>query len=380
MGLQRSVMIWMAMLSLSPEATAWDASVPAAPTLPVKGYVLVDVQSGAVLAEQNAAERLEPASLTKILTLYTAAHELEEGHIKLTDTVQVSEAAWKTEGSRMFIQPDIPVTVDELLHGIAIQSGNDASVALAEHTAGTASAFVDLMNKRRAEIGMNASRFANPDGLPDPLNFTTAHDMASLGAAFIRDFPEVYAYFGIKEYTYNKIKQPNRNRLLFTEPGADGIKTGHTEAAGYCLVGSVAREGRRLVSVVMGATGDKERTEASRALINYGFRFFETHKLYSGKESLQQPMVWMGAAREVGAGLAEDLYITVPKGKYQELKANLKLNPRLVAPITEGQVIGEMSVMLGEETLVQREVIATTAVPAGGWFRYLADSVLMLVY
>lgn len=359
---------------------AWDKSVPAPPALPVKGYVLMDAASGEVLAEQNADERLEPASLTKILTVYTAAHELAAGHVKLSDVVRVSAEAWRTPGSRMFVQPDKPVTVDELLHGIAIQSGNDASVALAEHVAGSANAFVDLMNTRRAEVGMTASSFANPDGLPDPLNYTTARDMARLADALISDYPDIYKLFGIKEYHYNKITQPNRNRLLSTEPGADGVKTGHTEAAGYCLVGSVERDGMRLISVVMGAAGDEERTQASRSLLNYGFRFFETHRLYGKGQVLQSPQVWMGDSRTVDATVAEDLYITVPRGQYQSLKAELVTEPRLVAPIAAGQELGRMKVSLGEEVLLERPVIAGQSVAEGGWIRYLADSVLMLVY
>lgn len=361
-------------------STAQPTSIPAAPDLPLKGYILIDQTTGTVLAEREADARLEPASLTKILAVYVAGHELAAGHIKSTDQVRVSEIAWKTPGSRMFIQPDLPVTVDELLHGIAVQSGNDASVALAEHTAGSAQAFVDLMNAHAARLGMTGSHFTNPDGLPDPGNYSTARDMALLGRALIRDFPDLYALFGLHEYRYNGITQPNRNKLLYEEPGADGIKTGFTDAAGYCLVGSVKRDGMRLVSVVMGATGDAARTSASRALLNYGFRFFETHRLYAAGQELQKVFVWFTAERHLPVTLAEDLHVTLPRGQYGQLSATMELTPGLVAPIAAGASIGKVRITLGDRLIAERDVVLGVDAVSGGIFRWLIDSILMWFY
>jgi D-alanyl-D-alanine carboxypeptidase (penicillin-binding protein 5/6) len=363
----------------APAATA-PATIPAPPDIPVKGYILTDQATGTVLAEREADTRLEPASLTKILAVYVVGHELAAGHIRLTDTVRVSELAWKTPGSRMFIQPDLPVTVDQLLHGIAVQSGNDASVALAEHTAGSSQAFVDLMNAHAARLGMTGSHFSNPDGLPDPGNYTTARDMALLARALIREFPDLHALFGLREYSYNGITQPNRNKLLYEEPGADGVKTGYTEAAGYCLVGTVKRDDMRLISVVMGAASDGARTSASRALLNYGFRFFETHRLYAAGQELQKVQVWLSGERELPVTVAEDLHVTVPRGQYAGLSASMELTPRLVAPIAAGTPVGKVRVTLGDRLLLERDVVLGSEAKPGGFLRWIIDSTLMWVY
>jgi len=346
----------------------------------VKGYILIDQSTGTVLAEREADLRLEPASLTKILAVYVVGHEIAAGHIKLTDPVRVSEVAWKTPGSRMFIQPDLPVTVDQLLHGIAVQSGNDASVALAEHTAGSAEAFVDLMNGHAARLGMTGSHFSNPDGLPDPGNYTTARDMALLTRALIHEFPDLYALFGLHEYTYNGISQPNRNKLLYEEPGADGVKTGYTEAAGYCLVGTVKRDDMRLVSVVMGAASDAARTSASRALLNFGFRFHETHRLYAAGQVLQKVPVWLTEERELPITLAEDLHVTLPRGQYGQLAASMELTPRLIAPLAAGTPVGTVRVMLGDRLVAERPVVLGAAAVPGGFLRWMIDSLFMLFY
>jgi D-alanyl-D-alanine carboxypeptidase (penicillin-binding protein 5/6) len=358
-------------------AAGLEGTVPA-PTVEGKSYILIDHRTGAVLAEKNADERVDPASLTKIMTVYAAAHALKEGLIGLDDQVIVSEKAWKMEGSRMFIEVGKPVSVNDLLEGIITQSGNDASVALAEHVSGSEEVFASVMTKHAQRLGMKNSSFSDATGLPDPGTYTTARDMAILSSALIREFPDIYARFKIKEFTYNGITQPNRNRLLFRDSTVDGIKTGHTEAAGYCLVSSALRDGMRVIAAVMGTSSDAARTEASYALLNYAYRFFETRQLYGAKDIVASPRVWGGAVEQVPLGSFEPVYVTIPRGREKELDAVAHLNEPIKAPVAEGQQLGTISVALGEDVLAEVPLVALSAVGTGSIFSRLYDEVLLL--
>lgn len=353
---------------------------PAPPELGVKAYVLVDFDTGKVLAEKDASMRAEPASLTKIMTVYAVGDALRGGHIKLEDTPTVSEFAWKQEGSRMFINVNTPVSVDELLHGDIIQSGNDASVALAEHISGTEEAFATLMNTHAKTLGMTDTHFVNSTGLPDPEHYTTARDLSVLGRALIRDFPEIYKIFSMREYSYNGIRQHNRNGLLNKDPSADGIKTGHTDSAGYCLVGSAKREGMRLISVVMGADSNGDRTRASQALLNYGFRFFETRRLYEDNATVTDARVWLGAKETIKLGPAPGgTAITFPRGQYEQLKASVELPARLEAPIKQGQAMGKVNVELDGKTLATIQLVALEAVEEGSLISQWIDRAKLMM-
>lgn len=357
---------------------ALSATVPA-PSLAAKSYALMDYQTGMVLAEKNSDEQVEPASLTKIMTVYAAGHALKSGLIKQEDNVVVSEKAWKAEGSRMFIEVGKTVTVDQLLDGIIVQSGNDASIALAEHVSGTESTFADVMNQHARDLGMKNTHFTNADGLPDPGTYTTAHDMALLAAALIREHPDLYPRFAIREFVFNGIHQPNRNRLLYRDDSVDGIKTGHTESAGFCLVSSALRDGMRVIAVVMGTASDTARTEASAALINYGYRFFETRELYAAKATVATPRVWHGISEQVALGVLKPVFITVPRGKFDKIKAVAQLQNPILAPITVGQVLGTAAITLDDEPLMEVPLAALDDVAEGSFFSRLYDDVLMMI-
>ena len=336
--------------------------VPAPPSLAAESHILIDVHSGRVLAENNADERVEPASITKIMTAYVVFDHLESGDISLDDRVAISERAWRMEGSRMFIEVDTKVALENLLRGLVVQSGNDASVALAEHIAGSESAFAELMNFHAGELGMEGTHYTNATGLPDAEHYTTARDTATLSAALIREFPEEYAYFAEREFTYNNIRQSNRNDLLWRDIGADGLKTGHTESAGYCLAASAERDGMRLVSAVMGTDSQKARARQSTALLKYGFRFFETVQPYTGGEQLVTAEVWRGRLGEVPLVVEEDLYLTIPRGRYSELDATTRVSAPLSAPIAVGEPLGHLAVMLDGEELARRPLVAGESV------------------
>jgi len=354
--------------------------IPAAPELPVKSYLLMDFTTGEVIAESNADTQVEPASLTKIMTVYTVADGLSKGLIKLDDRPVVSEYAWKQEGSRMFIEVGKQVSVDELLHGDIIQSGNDASVALAEHLSGTEEVFASVMNEHAARLGMKSSSFANSTGLPNPGTYTTARDMALLARALVAEFPDTYKIFSEPEYTFNGITQRNRNGLLGRDPSVDGMKTGYTEAAGYCLVASAVRDGMRLVSVVMGAGSDGERTQASQALLNYGFRFYESRRLYAAKAPITTGKVWQGELDEVQVGLAENLDMLLPRADLGDsLKAVAELHKPLIAPLAEGQEVGEMVVSYKDKPVRTLPLVTLSAVPEGSWAKRAMDSVKLMM-
>ncbi len=365
-------------LLISPAQAVPDI-IPAAPELASSSYLLMDYDSGQVLVENNIDERLPPASLTKMMTVYVATEEIIKGHLKLDDVVVVSEKAWRMPGSRMFIEVNKKVTVEELLKGIIVQSGNDASVALAEFISGSEEVFANQMNDIAARLGMTNTNFVNSTGLPDPNHYTTAHDLAILAQALIRDHPEIYSWHAIKQFTYNKIKQTNRNNLLWRDNSVDGIKTGHTEEAGYCLVASAKRNDMRLISVVLGTTGSEARIKASQSLLNYGFRYYETHKLYAAGEAVTAVKVWKGAADQVDVGLTDDLFITIPRNQYKNLKAEVEKTTRIVAPVTEGTQQGTLEVSLAGQSLLSVPVIALGPVAKGSILKRLKDEVKILL-
>ena len=348
--------------------------VPAAPQLGAKSYLLVDFNSNRILVEHNADMPVEPASITKMMTAYVVFSELDQGNITLEETVVISEKAWRTGGSRMFIEPNMQVSMEDLIRGMVIQSGNDASVALAEHVAGSEDAFAGLMNHYAELLGMTSTNFVNSTGLPDPDHYTTARDISALSAATIRDFPDYYPWYSEKEFTFNGIRQHNRNTLLWRDPAIDGLKTGHTEAAGYCLAASAKRDGMRLVSTVMGSASESSRASESQTLLNYGFRFFETVQLYEAGQELASARVWKGLSEEVTLGLSEPLFVTIPRGRYEDLEAQVKMEPQLSAPLETGQVIGTINVQLGSELIASRDLVTLSAVEEAGFFGSAWDS------
>ncbi len=354
------------------------AETPPAPELGAEGYLLVDYHSGTVLAAENADTRLEPASLTKIMTAYVLFSELAAGNIALDDQVLISEKAWRTGGSKMFIEVGNQVSVRDLLKGMIIQSGNDASVALAEHVAGSEDSFAGLMNQHAERLGMSHSHFTNATGLPGPDHYTTPTDIARVTAAMIRDFPDYYRWYSEPEFTWHGIKQSNRNKLLDKGVGVDGVKTGHTQAAGYCLVSSAKRDGQRLIAVVMGTESDSARIADSLALLNYGFRFFETHRLYPAGEPLELLRVWSGDPPTVAVGPATDVAVTIPRGSFDQLSAQLEPIAELSAPITTGQQVGEIALLLAGKEVKRQSAVALGSVERGGILRQAADAVLKL--
>jgi serine-type D-Ala-D-Ala carboxypeptidase (penicillin-binding protein 5/6) len=359
-------------------APAQDNAIPTPPALSARGHLLLDHASGAVLAEQAADERLEPASLTKIMTAYVVFRELADGKLKLDDMATISEKAWRTGGSKMFIEVGKQVSIEDLLKGMIVQSGNDASVALAEHIAGTEATFAEMMNTQAARLGMTNSHFVNTAGLPDPEHYTTPRDIAKVAAAVIREFPDYYAWYSLPDFTFNNIKQSNRNRLLRLDPSVDGVKTGHTAAAGYCLVSSAERDGRRLLAVVMGTGSDRERFSDSQALLNYGFSFSETHRPFPGGEPVEDLRIWGGDATSLPVGPARDLYVTIPRGKYSALTAELEPAEDISAPVAWGDVIGEIIFRLDGEEIRREPAVALADVGRGNFLRRGWDSVLRL--
>ncbi len=349
--------------------------VPEAPSIDAKGYILIDANSGKILAAKNIDERMQPASLTKLMSLYIISKALQSGQIHLNDNVTISEKAWKTGGSRMFIKAGDQVTVNDLIQGIIVDSGNDACVAMAEQIAGSEEAFASLMNQQAQKLGMTNSHFVESTGLPNDDHYSTPRDLAILARALIKDFPNDYTWYKQKWFTYNKIKQPNRNRLLWWDTSIDGLKTGHTKDAGYCLIASAKRHGMRLISVVMGTPTDNARAADSQKLLNYGFRFYETHKLYAANTELAAPRIWKGADKHVAMGLAQDLYVTIPAGSYNKLKASVTLQDNLQAPILKGQAYGKVEVNLDDKPYVTLPLVALQDDPKGGIFRRMIDSV-----
>lgn len=342
--------------------------IPAAPQLGATSYILMDFNSGEILVEHEADSRVEMASITKLMTSYAVFQELASGDVGLDDVVTISENAWRTVGSRMFLEPDMEVSIEQLLRGLIIQSGNDASVALAEHLAGTEASFATVMNYYAQQLGMVNTNFENATGLPGENHYSTARDTAKLSVAIIRDFPDYYRWYSEKEFNFNNIRQHNRNNLLWRDPAVDGLKTGHTEAAGYCLAASAKRDGMRLISVVMGSSSEQSRASESQSLLNYGFRFFETVQLYRAGQELALGKVWKGEAEQVPLGLAQDMFISIPRGRYEDLDARIELQPELKAPLLAGQEVGRIQIYLEEDIVSSRGLITLNEVAPAGFF------------
>jgi D-alanyl-D-alanine carboxypeptidase (penicillin-binding protein 5/6) len=356
---------------------AAEVAVPPPPALKARSYILVDYDSGRALVEHNADERLDPASITKLMTAYVVFHALKDGKLTLKESATISEHAWKAEGSRTFLQVGTQAPVEVLIQGMIVQSGNDATIALAERIGGTEETFAALMNNYAKALGMKDSHFMNSSGLPAPEHYMTARDMATLGAAIIREFPDYYKWYSQREFTWNKIRQENRNGLLGRDPSVDGIKTGHTESAGYCLVTSAKRNNMRLISVVLGTSSMKVREDASQALLNYGYTFYETRKIHSAGESLQDARVWKAAFTPAQIGLRRDLYLTAPRGQFNSLKSTIEVQPQLIAPLSAQKAVGTLTISLGDKVLDKRYLYPLRDVAQGGWWRRMVDSVLL---
>jgi D-alanyl-D-alanine carboxypeptidase (penicillin-binding protein 5/6) len=363
--------------ALAPFSLHAQTPIPAAPQVGAKGFLLLDHNSGKVLASKNEDDRLDPASITKLMTAYATFRALRSGQIALDDQVLVSEKAWRMSGSRMFIEVDKRVAVEDLLQGMIVQSGNDASVALAEHLAGTEEAFAQLMNQYASELEMYNTSYRNSTGLPASDHYTSAADIARLATAIIDEFPEYYPLYSQKEYTFNKITQANRNELLWRDTSVDGMKTGMTDSAGYCLVSSAERSGMRLIAVVLGNKSSKQRTADSQALLNYGFRFYETRLLYQAGGPVTETRVWKGAAENADVGLKDDLFVTIPRGSYERLRAQIQLPAQVIAPITLETRMGSVRIDLDQETLAEVNLFALNSVNEGTIWQVAKDSVLL---
>jgi D-alanyl-D-alanine carboxypeptidase (penicillin-binding protein 5/6) len=355
-------------------------TIPPPPQMPVRGYVLMDHQSGNLLADLKGEERMEPASITKLMAAYVIYQALASGKIRLEDRVTISERAWRTPGSKMFVKVGSQVPVEDLLMGIVVQSGNDATVALAEYVAGSEETFAKLMNQEAERLGLTNSHFVNASGLPDPNHYMSARDIAVLTRALIRDFPEHYARYSVRSFKYNNIEQQNRNRLMLQDPTVDGVKTGHTQSAGYCLVASAKRDDTRLISVVLGSERERERFQASQALLNYGFSFFESRKLYDADTAIVESRIWKGQENRLPLGVAYPLYVTVPRGQVPQVSTTTTVQPRIVAPAQKGQVFGEIAVRLGEQEVSRTPLVALREVPESGWFGRMIDAILLFFY
>jgi D-alanyl-D-alanine carboxypeptidase (penicillin-binding protein 5/6) len=365
--------------SVASLAAAATPPVPAAPVIGAKSYLLIDGNSGFELASLEPDLKLAPASLTKLMSAYAIFKALDEGQIALDDEVTVSEKAWRTPGSRMFIEVGTRVAVKDLVMGMIVQSGNDASVALAEHVAGTESVFAEVMNRYALELGMDDSHFMNATGLPHKRHYSTARDVATVARAMINEFPEYYGWYSLREFKYNDITQTNRNALLWRDSSVDGMKTGYTVDAGYCLVSAAERDGMRIVSVVLGTASPKVRNDGAQALLNYGFRFFETRLLYKAGDTVTEAKIWKSAKKKTPLGLPEDLYITVPRGSYDEVRSVLSMPSVLLAPIAQGQPLAELEVSLNGSSLVTAPLRALQENPAGSIWQRGRDALMLLL-
>lgn len=371
----RKLRLFLLSLILLP-TLAFSQQLPMAPALAAKSWLLIEAGTGQQLAAQAADDRLEPASLTKLMTAYLTFSALKQRTIALDQSIIVSEKAWRAPGSRMFIRVNTAVKIEDLIKGMIVQSGNDACVALAEAVAGSEENFAQMMNREAARLGMKSSHFMNATGLPDPQHFTTARDLATLTSALIRDFPEHYAkYYSLKEFRYNAITQPNRNRLLWLDPTVDGVKTGHTDAAGYCLIGSAKRGPRRLISVVLGTASDSVRAQESLKLINFGFQFFDAVPLYTANQPVSSLKVWKGGASTVKAGFTSDFVLAVPKGMSNRVKAEMVSRQPLLAPVSAGQAVGTMRVTVDDKPFGEYPVFALESVPVAGVLGRMIDTV-----
>jgi len=372
---QRSLAIAHSAKNLQPATPP--TLVPPPPNIDAKGYVLMDANTGMILAQKNMNTRLQPASLTKLMTLYLTFQALQSGQIHLTDLVRISKKAWQTGGSRMFLKVGSHVPVETLIQGIIVASGNDACVAVSQYIAGTQDTFAQLMNQTAKRLGMKDTNYVDATGLPRPDHYSTPHDLAVLTRAIVNDYPQYYHYFSQKWIKYNHIKQPNRNRLLWRDNSVDGLKTGHTKEAGYCLISSAKRTDMRLISIVMGAPTDSARASDSEALLNYGFRFYKTHKLFDANKVLTKPRVWMAHHKHGEFGLSKPLYVTIPIGEYKDLKATMSVNPNLQAPIFKGKQYGEVQVSLNGKPIIEAPLVALQDDKRGGLWSRMTDHIAL---
>ncbi len=370
-------LLFVALLLLGLGVHATPLPVPPPPQIDARAWLLTDLLSGQVLAEKAPDARVEPASLTKLMTAYLAFAAIKEGRLQPDQTLPVSEKAWRAEGSRMFLDPRRPAKVDELLKGMIVQSGNDASIVLAEAIAGSEAGFADMMNQMARRLGMHNTHFVNATGLPHPQHYTTARDLTRLAAALIRDFPNYYGYYALKEYTYNGITQANRNRLLWLDPYVDGVKTGHTQSAGYCLISSAKRGERRLLAVVLGARSENARAMESQKLLNYGFQTFETVRLYKADQPVTRLKLYKGRQAEVGVGFTQDMYVTVPRGASNRVQAQLITRQPLLAPVNRGQPLGTVRLSLDGRPLGDYPLRALHDVAVAGLLGRAWDSLLL---
>ncbi len=371
----RSLFAFCALVFAASTTCYADIPIPTPPSVDAQAYILVDYHTGKILAAQNAVQRMAPASLTKLMTAYIVFEELAAGKLKLDEPVTVSKHAWQTGGSRMFIQVGTQVPVKSLILGMIVQSGNDATVALAERVAGTEDTFVQMMNATAKKLGMVNTHYVDATGLPDPDHYTTARDLSLLTTALIRDFPQYYPWFALREFEYGGIKQQNRNGLLETDKSVDGLKTDHTEAAGYCLVASALRNGMRLISVVLGGSEFKGRENASDALLNYGFTFYDTQLIAKAHAQLAAATVWKAAESPIGVGISHDLYVTVPRGGSASLKTSIQLQPKLIAPLKAGSDVGELRVYAGANLVASARLHPLSDDADGGWWRDMIDTI-----
>lgn len=373
----RPSLLALVVLTLAGSSLAQEMIVPAPPSIGAQAYIMMDANSGEVLIEHNADERLPPASLSKLMTAYVAEVELASGRMSLDDMVPISENAWRTGGSKTFVLVDTEVSVEDLMRGIVIQSGNDASVAMAEYLAGSEENFVDIMNQYAERIGMENTEFANSTGLPssDGRGMSTARDLAMLSQRKINDHPEYYGWYSEREFTYAGITQPNRNRLLWQNPAADGLKTGHTTEAGYSLAASAVEDGMRLITVVLGTNSEQSRLQETQRMLSYGFRYFENEKLYDAEDELHQARIWAGAVDTVKLGLEEDLFVTIPKGSAERLRSVVEVDAQLEAPVSAGDVLGTLSIRNGDNVIVERDLVALEAVEQGSFFKRIWDRI-----
>jgi D-alanyl-D-alanine carboxypeptidase (penicillin-binding protein 5/6) len=370
-----ALFVYTLLLVVAGNALAQTVLIPAPPQIAGSSYVLMEPKSGHVIMENNSSERLPPASLTKMMTAYIVERELDEGRIAMGDMVPISVTAWQTGGSRTFVREGTSVSVEDLLRGVVIQSGNDASVALAEFVAGSEGAFVDIMNQQAELLGMTNTNFENATGLPSPNHYSTAQDLALLAQATINDYPETYPIYAEKQFTFNNIRQPNRNSLLWRDNSVDGLKTGHTEEAGYCLVASAKRDDTRFIAVVMGARSAESRSQEVQKMLNYGFRYYQSERLFSTGQKLIQSPVWGGAANTLPVGVLEDVYVTISRGARNQLESVIDLDSVVKAPVSAGDELGRIKVSFQGEVLVDQPVLALVDVPEGGFFKRIWDAV-----
>ena len=374
-----SSIVLFVLICTTMNAYAIPKAIPKAPSIAAKSYILMDYDSNIILSQVNADMPVAPASITKVMTAYVVFSELEEGNINLQDKVTISKKAWKTPGSRMFIKVNTKVTIEDLLQGMIIQSGNDASVALAEHIAGSEETFAALMNQHAQALGMKSSNFLNSTGLPDENHKTSARDLAILATALIEKFPQYYKWYSTKEFTYNNIKQPNRNKLLWRDNSVDGMKTGYTEDAGYCLLSSAKRDNMRLISVVLGTKSVNARAQESQKLLNFGFRFFESHVIYPAGKPLKNIRVFKGSQEQLPVGVAHKIAVTIPRGQYKNLKPSMNINTPIEAPVSKGQILGQVEIKLEGKVLSRSPLVALKTIEEGGIWQYVKDSALLMM-